>query len=52
MSKIFDEPNNERDKRELIEFILQELSSEELQRQSIENLTRLVKTIKRVKHGK
>jgi len=52
MSKIFDEPDHERDKKELIEFILRELSSEELQRQSLENLTHLVKTIKLVKHGK
>jgi hypothetical protein len=51
-NKLFDQPNIERDKKQLIEFIRRELSLDELERQSIENLARLVKQIKKLKHGK
>jgi hypothetical protein len=51
-SKFFDKPNTRRDKKALIKFIHQELSSAELERQSIENLARLVKQIKKLKYGK
>lgn len=51
-NKLFDKPNLRRDRKALIKFIQQELSSEQLERQPIENLARLVKEIKKVKHGK
>jgi predicted secreted protein len=49
--ELFDKPNIRRDRKALIKFVQQELS-EELERQSIENLARLVKQIKKIKHGK
>jgi len=51
-NELFDKPNIRRDKKELIDFIQKELSSEELEQQSIDNLSQLVKQIKKIKHGK
>ena len=50
--EVFDKPNIRRDRKALIKFIQQELSSDELEHQSVERLARLVKEIKKLKDGK